>query len=78
MIVVNKCYGWLAISKKLLEVVNAYSYDFNDGLPEYLIRGFIQLFTCVPMIFHTSSIHVTPMIGGIDYSHDVRVFLNGC
>jgi len=24
------------------------------------------------------SIHVTPMIGGIDYSYDVRMFLNGC
>jgi len=42
------------------------------------MRGFIPLFTCIPTIFHTSSIHVTPMISGIDYPYDVRVFLNGC
>ena len=44
----------------------------------YSMRGFIQFFTWVPTIFHPSSIHVTPMIGGIDYSYEDMVFLNDC
>ena len=38
------------------------------------MRGLIQSLPYVPMIFHTSSIHVTSMIGGIDNLHDVGVF----